>query len=302
MHESMFRHRLICYCYCKRQPCSVLVLSNYARNHTANAVCVWCRGMSTSIGVATEHFTPALVVPSSLFTTMMNEVFYTDTQSIWMRLNLFKQLTFTFIHKSGRGRCEWICVLFFWQFSSFLCPWCLRLTYSKSLYSNHRPWLMPPLNICSVSSKIAQKLYLFMQSELDFISIKKIVGYGKWMVKQTEIMQKTTIQNRIPSDPWLYEKGIKCYTTSLNWSRVFRFVLFLTAKCCCRRIRCVYSNIWHYFPLIRCAQMAIGIYLLSLRRVWIRGMDGIYEGATNAHTKAIVMFDVVISWHNRQMC
>lgn len=36
MHESMFRHRLICYCYCKRQLCSFHVLSNYARNHTAN--------------------------------------------------------------------------------------------------------------------------------------------------------------------------------------------------------------------------------------------------------------------------
>lgn len=38
--------------------------------------------------------------------------------------------------------------------------------------------------------------------------------------------RKLTIQqNRIPSDPWLFEKGIKCYTTSFSVRRS-RVLLF----------------------------------------------------------------------------
>lgn len=41
---------------------------------------------------------------------------------------------------------------------------------------------------------------------------------------QCERERKFTIQqNRIPSDPWLFEKGIKCYTTSSSRSRVLLF-------------------------------------------------------------------------------
>lgn len=42
-------------------------------------------------------------------------------------------------------------------------------------------------------------------------------------MRREEERKLTIQQNRIPSDPWLFEKGIKYYTTSSSRSRVLLF-------------------------------------------------------------------------------